>query len=108
MSQLHHSNLVQFLGFHYKLGSDVPILIMELLPISLTKYLEQNKMIPNRIKISILLDVSLGLYYLHKQTPPILHRDITDNNVLLTSDMKAKISDFGVSRIFNPDPLSII
>ena len=105
MSQLHHSNLVKFLGVHYKSGFDIPILIMERLPMSLTKYLEQNKTIPNHIKNSILLDVSLGLLYLHAQTPPIIHRDLTANNVLLTSDMTAKITDFGVSCVFEPDPV---
>ena len=59
---------------------------------SLTQCLDQYKMIPNYIKNSILLDVSLGLLYLHKQTPPIVHRDLTTNNVLLTSGLKAKIS----------------
>ena len=103
MSHLHHPNLVQFLGVHYKSGSDVPILVMECLPMSLTQCLEQYKMIPNHIKNSILLDVSLGLLYLHKQTPPIVHRDLTANNVLLTSGLKAKITDLGVSRMFEPE-----
>ena len=62
---------------------------------SLTQCLEQYKMIPNHIKKSILLDISLGLLYLHKQTPPIVHRDLTANNVLLTSSLKAKLSYFG-------------
>ena len=105
MSRLCHTNIVQFLGVHYKSCSNIPILIMEYLPMSRTNYLEQYKMIPNHIKNSILLDVSLGLLYLHTQTPPIIHRDLTANNVLLTSDMKAKISDFGVSRIIKPDPV---
>ena len=78
---------------------------MECLPMSLTQCLEQYKMIPNHIKNSILLDVSLGLLYLHKQTPPIVHRDLTANNVLLTSAMKAKIADLGVSSIFEPEPI---
>ena len=105
MSQLDHPNIVQFLGVHYKSGSDIPILIMEYLPMSLTNYLEQNEMIPNHIKNSILLDVSLGLLYLHTQTPPIIHCDLIGENILLTSDMKAKITDFGVSRVFDPDPV---
>ena len=92
MSKLRHPNLVQFLGVHYKSGSDIPILVMECLPMSLTQCLEQYKMIPNHIKNSILLDVSLGLLYLHKQTPPIVHRDLTPNNILLTSSFKAKLS----------------
>ena len=59
-------------------------------------------MIPNHIKNSILLDVSLALIYLHKQTPPIVHHDLTANNVLLTSALKAKISDVGMLRIVEP------
>ena len=107
MSQLRHPNIVQFLGDPYKSSSDNPILTMEYLPMSLTNYLEQNEIIPNHIKNSILLDVSYGLLYLHTQTPPIIHRDLTANNVLLTSDMipiTAKIADFGVSCIIEPDP----
>ena len=70
---------------------------------SLTNYLEQNEIIPNHIKNSILLDVSLGLLYLHTQTPPIIHCDLTVSNVLLTSDMEAKITDFGMSCVFDPE-----
>ena len=69
----------------YIFCENIPILIMECLPMSLTNYLEQNKIIPNHIKNSILLDVSLGLLYLHTQTPYIIDCDLTANNVLLTS-----------------------
>ena len=106
MSQLNHPNLVKFLGVHYKLGSDIPILIMEYLPLSLTECLKQ-KIIPNYIKNSILLDVSRGLLYLHTLNPPVLHRDLTANNVLLTLNMSAKITDLGVSRVFEPEAFKI-
>ena len=100
MSKLCHENLVQFLGIHYMPGSDLPILVMEHLPMLLTKYLENEETIPNHIKNSILYDVSEGLRYLHTQHPPIIHRDLTANNVLLTLEKRAKIADFGVSRYF--------
>ena len=103
MSQLDHPNIVQFLGVHYKSGSDIPILVMERLPMSLTKYLENEGTVPNHTKNSILQDVSLGLLFLHTKKPPIIHRDLTANNVLLTLDIKAKIGDLGVSRVFEPE-----
>ena len=78
---------------------------MECLPMSLSQCLDQYKTIPNHIKNSILLDVSLGLLYLHKQTPPIVHRDLTANNVLLTFAMKAKISDVEIVSIVEPQLL---
>ena len=71
---------------------------------SLYQLLEERKDIDIHMKLSILLDIILGLQYLHGLNPPIIHRDLTSKNVLLTSDMIAKIADLGVSRIFNPDP----
>ena len=50
---------------------------------------------------SILLDVLYGLLHLHSQTPPIIHRDLTAANILVTCDMKAKIADLGISKILS-------
>ena len=74
---------------------------MEYLPLSLTQCLETHQDLPLQIKYSILLDVAKGLNYLHCKTPPIVHRDLTANNILLTSNFIAKISDLGVSRMID-------
>ena len=39
-----------------------------------------------------------------KHSPPIVHRDLSANNVLLTSSMTGKISDLGVAKILNLTP----
>ena len=39
-------------------------------------------------------------------SPPIVHRDLSSNNVLLRSDMTAKISDLGVSKTLGPVEIS--
>ena len=72
---------------------------MEYLPLSLTQCLETHHDLPLQIKYSILLDVAKGLNYLHCKKPFIVHRDLTANNILLTSNFIAKISDLGVSRM---------
>ena len=63
--------------------------------------------LPKEISYSILHDVVLGLCYLHSQIPPTIHRDLSSNNVLLTSNMTAKISDLGVARNLNLTPLQV-
>ena len=105
LSQVRHPNIVQFLGVHFQEGVPAPILVMEFLHTNLTSCIEQYGILPKEISYSILHDVALGLCYLHRQTPPIIHRDLSSNNVLLTANMTAKISDLGVARILNLTPL---
>ena len=107
LSNVRHPNIVQFLGVHFQRGVPAPILVMEFLPTNLTSCITQYKILPNEISYSILHDVVLGLYYLHSQTPPIIHRDLSANNVLLASNMTAKISDLGVARMLNLTPLQV-
>lgn len=50
-------------------------------------------------RIQILLDVATGLNYLHGFTaPPHVHKDIKSSNILLESDFRAKIANFGLAR----------
>ena len=108
LSQVRHPNIVQFLGVYFQQGVRAPILVMEFLPTNLTSCIDQNCIsLPKEISYSILHDVALGLCYLHSQTPPIIHRDLSSNNILLTPNMTAKISDLGVARILNLTPLKI-
>ena len=99
ISSLRHPNVVQFIGVSYVRGSTLPILIMEQLFTSLHELLEKEKHIPVDMKRSILLDTAKGLLYLHSHNPPIVHRDLTASNVLLTTSFKAKIADLGMARI---------
>ena len=87
------------MGVHFSRHSRLPMLVMEYLPLSLTQCLETHQDLPLQIKYSILLDVAKGLNYLHCKRPPIVHRDLMANNILLTSNFIAKISDLGVSRM---------
>ena len=98
MTQLHHPNIVQCKGVSLLTDNPLPVLLMEQLTSSLHDYLHpDNSNMSVERKVSILHDTASGLDYLHSQTPAIIHRDLTAKNVLLDSQLRAKIADFGNS-----------
>jgi serine/threonine protein kinase len=57
---------------------------------------------PTRFKIAI--QTAQGLQYLHNEfQPQIIHGDIKASNVLLNSNLDAKISDFGLVKLCPDD-----
>ena len=101
-SRLRHPNIVRFFGIYHPPGARVPSLVMERLHCSLTSLLENHPVVPIGTKISIIKDVALGLRYLHTRNPPIIHRDLSSNNVLLSKGMEGKIGDLGTARLLDP------
>ena len=99
MAEMRHPHVVQFLGLCYLEGSPLPVLVMEKLDSSLDHLLETSPNLTLGLKLSLLTDVARGLVYLHTRNPPVVHRDLSARNVLLTSAMVAKISDLGNARI---------
>ena len=105
MSTLRHPHIVQFLGVCFLPGSRMPALVMEKLLSGLHEILDPEPpprtkaYIPLSLKCSVLHDVASGLSFLHSHTPPIIHRDLSARNVLLSVGMVAKIADLGMARI---------
>ena len=110
MSATRHPNVVQFLGVAFFPGSRLPALVMERLLTSLHDLLDPDTPPPPGapsplaffsvvLKCSVLHNVACGLAYLHERSPPVIHRDLSARNVLLNSEMVAKIADLGVARI---------
>ena len=102
LQRLRHKNIVQLKEFIITHTSP-PMLITELLDCDLVKYIGSLHpcKIPFPETVSIALDVAEGLAYLHRQNPPIVHRDLATKNVLLTKSKQAKIADLGIAKCFS-------
>ncbi|XP_074346392.1 cold-responsive protein kinase 1-like [Apium graveolens] len=56
------------------------------------------------VRREICIGVARGLAYLHEEIQPhIVHRDIKASNILLDENLTAKISDFGLAKLFPLD-----
>ena len=97
---LEHPHVVGFKGAFYDETTDEPILVMELMAENLAQYLERNRGRLNRQRqLAICIEIVCGIRFLHTRTPPIVHRDLTDRNILLTVDGVVKIGDLGQSKM---------
>lgn len=105
--QLRHANLVQLLGISFiSPGATMPSLVMERLYCSLNDLLGTHADIPLEIKLNLLHGISSGLRYLHSRSPPIIHQDLTSNNILVSKGMEAKIAHFSTVRFANQSLLT--
>ena len=106
LAHIHHPNLVRFIGAvldsDVESKRDVPIIVLELLDMNLrTAYTDVS--LDQSIVASIFCDVAYALHYLHEQTTPIIHRDVSAPNILLKKlpnhFYRAKVSDFGSANL---------
>ena len=100
LERLDHPHVVRFEGAFYDETTDEPILVMELMTQNLKQYLDRNRgQLSRRKQLEICIEIIQGLRLLHTRSPPIVHRDLTDKNILLDADGVVKISDLGQSRL---------
>ncbi|KAJ6382075.1 hypothetical protein OIU77_030681 [Salix suchowensis] len=103
LSRIHHRNLVQFLGFCQEDGKSM--LVYEFMHNGTLKEhlygpLKRGKSINWIKRLEIAEDAAKGIEYLHTGcVPAIIHRDLKSSNILVDKNMRAKVSDFGLSKL---------
>ena len=103
LESIRHPNIVQYLAMTLDPESRLPVLLMELLDESLTKMLERSpQSLAYYIQVDICHDVALAIAYLHSNN--IIHRDLSSNNVLIIAGRRAKVTDFGMSKLAGAAP----
>ena len=103
LESIRHPNIVQCLGMTRDPESRLPVLLMELLDENLTKMLERShQLLAYYVQVDICHDIALAVTYLHSND--IIHRDLSSNNVLMVAGRRAKVTDFGMSKLAGAAP----
>ncbi|CAI9116314.1 OLC1v1017426C1 [Oldenlandia corymbosa var. corymbosa] len=106
LTYIKHRNIVKLYGFCS--NAKHSLLVYEYLErgslASIFSREETARKLDWHTRVNIIKGVAYALSYMHHDcSPPIVHRDITTNNILLDSDFEAHVSDFGTAKLLNKD-----
>ncbi|KAK4570885.1 hypothetical protein RGQ29_029658, partial [Quercus rubra] len=105
LTKIRHRNIVKLLGFCFH----------EVHMFFIYEYMERGslanilssteaKELDWATRVQVIKGVAYALSYMHHDClPPIIHRDISSKNVLLSSNLEGCVSDFGTARFLKPD-----
>jgi serine/threonine protein kinase len=100
LSQLSHPGIVHVIDYFFT--DNTPILVTEYVK---GETLEERVTLapmglPEKQVIGMADQLCDVLGYLHNQMPPVIYRDLTPGNIILTTGDKVKLIDFGIARTF--------
>ncbi|MED6179582.1 hypothetical protein PIB30_002407 [Stylosanthes scabra] len=104
LQKVNHGNLVKLEGFCIDSEEGNCYLVYEYVENgSLYTWLHEedgkNEKLSWKTRVRIGIDIANGLQYIHEHTRPrVVHKDIKSSNILLDSNMRAKIANFGLAK----------
>jgi hypothetical protein len=103
LAGLRHPNLPRVTDYFFLPGQGQYLVMDFITGESLEQIVTINRgPLPEAEALKWIDQVCGALEYLHSQNPPIIHRDIKPQNVIITPHSQAMLVDFGISKIFDP------
>ncbi|GMF15378.1 unnamed protein product [Phytophthora lilii] len=103
MAMMEHPRITRFIGVAWDSLADLCVISEYMadgdLRALLNKFEEENY--PkgfDQDKVKIALHIAHALTYMHSLEPAVIHRDLKSKNILLSEELDARLTDFGISR----------
>ncbi|XWS47409.1 hypothetical protein CRYUN_Cryun14cG0149700 [Craigia yunnanensis] len=100
LTHVHHVNLVRLIG--YCVEGSLFVVYEYIENGNLSQHLRGSRRepLPWSTRLQIALDSARGLEYIHEHTVPVyVHRDIKSANILINKNFRAKVADFGLTKL---------
>ncbi|MBP9091089.1 serine/threonine protein kinase [bacterium] len=96
LSSLSHDRIAKVLDYFVSAGRNY-ILLEHIEGVDLRCFVSERGAQPAAVVVRWLLEAAKILQYLHSQNPPLIHRDVTPDNLVLARDGGLSLIDFGAA-----------
>src|SRR5258708_4983506 len=105
LANLQHASLPAI--YDYFIENGHWYFVMDYIPgPTLSTYIQQHAPLPPLEALNYALQLCDVLEYLHKQSPPVIFRDLKPSNIILSPDGRVMLVDFGIARYFKAGQLN--
>ena len=103
-SSLDHPNIIKVLG--YGQDGDLRYIVQEYVDgITLKELIGEYGALDYQVAVPLAIQIGLALEHAHHRG--VVHRDIKPQNILITHDRIAKVTDFGIARATNANTITL-
>lgn len=102
LASLRHSNLPRVIDYFSVAGQGQYLVMDYIEGETLEDKVQQYGPMLEEQAIAWISQVCDALAYLHRQNPPIIHRDVKPGNITITPDNQAILIDFGAFKVYDP------
>lgn len=99
LAKLHHQKIARLIDFFNENGRDY-LVVEHIEGINLRQFVAKNGPVGETVVLNWGMQIAEILHYLHHNNPPIVHRDITPDNLLIKDDGSIILIDFGAANEF--------
>ncbi len=99
LMRLSHPNIVTVLDYFVEQGRSY-LMLDYMSGQDLRQYVRQNGAVRESVALEWALEIARVMEYLHTQDPPIVHRDLTPDNLIVRNDNQIAVIDFGAANEF--------